>query len=254
MNTNNSNKKETYTLSPDLQKHFNTIVSRIRSISKSQKHNLINGQRGVVRSDRIVHRFSKEPNKKIPIHEGFMKINVCSSTDLKEFKGLSPFILGPVDHGDPYYPTAQNFENFYQWLKVFQQDVNGFGYPSAKYLKKRVEWFCKPTARKRNNRSRQDFLYFHFRGKRFNYLEGRKELYCGAYADLVVKTDSYKRLVNLIDEGKNIQILGYDGIDYHSDEDPKGTILYKHLMNPDRSFGHEMVLVGLLTNQKVWEW
>lgn len=74
-------------------------------------------------------------------------------------------------------------------------------------------------------------------------------MYCPAYAAGVVKTKAYKELLSLLDQGYNLQILGYDGYDYQTE----GKTLEACLNDTTRPFGHELVLVCLLTNQRVWE-
>jgi hypothetical protein len=106
-------------------------------------------------------------------------------------------------------------------------------------------------------------LYSYWKGKKLSYLEARREIYCPAYAQCVVKTKAYKKLEELLDDGVNVQvefseniihndcdqILGYDGYDYISE----GKTLKDCFYDTKRPFGHELVLACLLNGERVWE-
>ena len=57
-------------------------------------------------------------------------------------------------------------------------------------------------------------LFSYWKGKKLSYLEARKEIYCPEYSKAVIQTEAYKQLNKLLDDGYNIQIVGYDGYDY----------------------------------------
>lgn len=50
----------------------------------------------------------------------------------------------------------------------------------------------------------------------------------------------FKKLKKYIDNGLNIQILGYDGY-------PVEKSLYEHYLDESKPFGHELVLYSMLT-------
>lgn len=52
--------------------------------------------------------------------------------------------------------------------------------------------------------------------KPLNYVEARKQIYLPVYADLVRKTKKYKKLVGMLEKGKNLLIVEVDGPQYSS--------------------------------------
>ncbi len=50
----------------------------------------------------------------------------------------------------------------------------------------------------------------------------------------------------MVDEGKNIQIIGYDGRVFKD--------LFSEIEDTSKPFGHELVLCGLLRKELVWDW
>lgn len=92
-------------------------------------------------------------------------------------------------------------------------------------------------------------LYSYWKGEHLTYLQARKAIYCPLYVKMVVETPEYKALEKMVAEGTNLQILGYDGYNFEA----QGKTLKECFDDASRAFGHEMLIVGLLTNQRVWE-
>ena len=74
---------------------------------------------------------------------------------------------------------------------------------------------------------------------KYNYLECRY-FYCKFYEELASKEKDFKYLKDKINQGYNLNIVGYDGYK------PEGSYLDMY-MDISRPFGHEMVLYTMLT-------
>ena len=173
---------------------------------------------------------------------------------------LSPKSLGTITaHG---VPISKNLENFHQFAKVYQCDIDEKGQLTEKAIKYRNDRYKDPIPyrhkytkkelKELNNGIRTP-LYSLFYDKdgnehRYTYIECRY-FYCHWYEKLVVKEEQYKHVCNLIRNGFNIQIVGYDGYNVTMD-------LYDHYLDPSRPFGHELVLYTMLTikDQKKYPW
>ena len=74
--------------------------------------------------------------------------------------------------------------------------------------------------------------------KRYNYLQCRY-FYCHYYEKLAKKEKDFKILVNYIQNGYNLNIVGYDGYNVT-------TSLWDMYNDISKPFGHEMVLYTIL--------
>ena len=74
--------------------------------------------------------------------------------------------------------------------------------------------------------------------RRYTYVQSRY-FYCHQYEKLAPKTDDFKKLKQMLNEGINLQIVGYDAY-------PITKSLQEHYEDPDKPFGHEIVLYTLL--------
>jgi hypothetical protein len=165
---------------------------------------------------------------------------------------LSPKSLGPVIHNMPNLPPAKNIENYHQFAKFFSFEVKD-GKISENSLRLRCRAYedCTPHRHKFPLRIYKMFgkknvniplfsMYYDKDGKehRYTYIQCRY-FYCHWYEKLAKETDDYKKLINKINNGYNLQIVGYDG--YNPTKD-----LYEHYLDSTRPFGHELVLYSLL--------
>lgn len=157
----------------------------------------------------------------------------------KTWGNLSPMKLGPVTSYDG--KDCKIFEEFYQCSKVYPcMDDNGR--PNAQYFKWRDECYnhdlTTHTARElrhpqfnahpespKKHYEHNDCVYAVYFDEDKNklvstnsYVETRKKIYIKGYAHLVTKTEEFKELKRLIDEGKKIAILDFDCYNYYSDE------------------------------------
>ncbi|MBQ3289103.1 MAG: hypothetical protein IJH50_06800 [Kiritimatiellae bacterium] len=172
----------------------------------------------------------------------FVRID-CTSCNQDEVmnRGLSPFYLGPVECYDGL--VAQRFELAWQCAKVYPtlKDKNGNvrpeypqliaedGLPGPDYFKWRDEMWAKtekdfPTpgdmrrpAGKGNSKNCK-YAWWKVDGefRKLGYVAARKAIYIPLYAKAVVKTEAYRRLVELRDVGKNLMLIDFDGYNpYH---------------------------------------
>ena len=97
-------------------------------------------------------------------------------------------------------------------------------------------------AEKEEKKNRNIPLFSLWQGQRLTYLEARRAIYYPLYIKLVHETDEYKELVKMLEDGINIQIIGYDGYDIQTD-------LETCMKDPSRPCGHEVVLACDLMGQ-----
>ena len=143
-------------------------------------------------------------------------------------KDISPFFIGPVTGPDG--AAAHIFEIFWQCGKVYPcHDDNGK--PNADFFKWRKEFYDKTECTKDlmrhachdlgyENRDCRYFAYYDKSKKDYiplNYVEARKKVYFPEYAKLVYNTDSFNWMKGLVDEGKKIALVDFDGYNYNEE-------------------------------------
>jgi hypothetical protein len=223
------------------------------TVERQKLKNNKNGKKGLVICDKKIHYRAKNViDKRDPLHDGFLNINVCSSAK-GIWKELSPMYLGN-DVGIPTSETEDgskdgkkltflNIESLWQSMKKYENES------WEDYYETRVEWSKHKKGKRRKqfgkkaNRNIPEFSYW--KGKKLSYMEARKSIYCPLYAKYVVKTEAYKRLKSLLNQGYNLCIIGYDGRIIDD--------LKKEFNDSSKPFGHEIVLVCLLRGVKPWE-
>lgn len=164
---------------------------------------------------------------------------------------LSPKSLGPIEHGMEGVPVALSLENFHQGSKFFLHELDEEGNPTEAALKFRNEFFQDPEPHRhkferkqlpKNNPNIPEFSFLY--GKKFNYLESRW-FYCVWYEHLA----DYEMLLKLMQEGTNLNIIGYDGYPIPEGDDLK-EVLMQCYQDTSKPFGHEMVLATMLLLEK----
>jgi len=162
------------------------------------------------------------------------------------WSGLSPFNLGPCT--DKNGQTALNFENFWQYLKVYKRDVDMNNNPTPEYYEWMKAGFNNPKACRypMGRGAKPQYSLWHNNGQELHlgYIEARKAIYAPYYAKLVQATESYKKLEQLYHTESHLILRDYDGYDH----DKLGLSLTQVLNNPARKMGHAFVLKMLLTN------
>lgn len=186
----------------------------------------------------------------------FVRID-CTSGNPDEVmrNGLSPFFLGPVETYDGL--KAERFERAWQCSKVFAGFADSSGNPLPEWFAWRDRMWADasnadhmairfPAGRENANANKTLYSYWKDDGefKRLGYIDARKHIYLPVYAKAVVKTEAYRRLCALRDEGKNLLLFDFDGYNRHL---PRYNFSYNDVLHcPILKMGHGFVLAMLL--------
>ena len=188
----------------------------------------------------------------------FVHVDCTSeSADKVMREGLSPFYIGPVECYDGL--QSQTFELAWQCAKVYPSKVDAAGEPTERYFQWRdMNWgkvyprdFPNKNAIRHPERpddKSSDCLYSRWKVggefQKLKYIPARKAIYIPLYAKAVVKTEAYRRLVELRDSGKNLMLIDFDGYNIHH---PKYNFTYNDAIHCNRlPMGHGFVLAMLL--------
>lgn len=214
-----------------------------------------------------------------PEKKGFLRVDVTSGSgnkftvDKKKVSAtqMSPLFLGPVQ--DYAGLQAERFENLWQFSKVYPQlghwdSVREQPTEAWTEWKKKGYKKLKPEKRGRlakgiRTPAEVSKLRKKFRetgapwtprcswwdGAELGYIDARKRIYVPLYARLVVETDAFKALQNLVAAGKKLLIIDLDGppLSRH----PDGICVTEAsivgaLNDPSYPFGHGFVVAALL--------
>ena len=160
----------------------------------------------------------------------FVRIDCTSRNTEKVMReGLSPFHIGPVECYDGL--QSQTFELAWQCAKVYPSRADDSGEPTERYFQWRNMNWGKVYPRdfkndeeirhpERPDDKSSQCLYSRWKVgsefQRLKYVPARKAIYIPLYAKAVVKTEAYRRLVELRDAGKNLMLIDFDGYNpYH---------------------------------------
>jgi hypothetical protein len=216
-----------------------------------------------------------------PSIDGYERFNVCSSNRGLHGRELSPMLLGDytyecsqmeIDDGEPNSIKVIRFENMWQHCKIWGLDELDIQYftsrklqfdpkndehldhikPSALFYQRRRKGWASDKGKRRvahmkhyGGKTARPLFSF-WKGKFYRYIESRMEIYCPVYEQLARNTKAYKDLEKKVSSGKNVLIVGYDGYDLGN------KTLQQCIDDPSRPFGHELVLVAMLKQQRVW--
>lgn len=177
------------------------------------------------------------------------------------WKTLSPFFLRP----EPFYeitaygtkvkqsPTC--IENLWQATKVeaelSRESENKP--PKDEWWTRRNKVWSDPTPHRhvlaKADRIHPSMGRHYWNGKYISYEEARKKIYIPFYWEAAEKQPAFRELVDMYERGVNFQIIGPDGREIDSELG-----LYGELQILTKPFGHELVLVAMVLNQRVHEW
>lgn len=198
--------------------------------------------------------------KSVPLKPGFLNVFPNRKHENRKdgfgCSNLSPMMLGPVNHNEPGVPVALNIENFHQFSKVFKCELADdgsilqtfFEYRDKAYKDKIAHRhkFSRALLKTMNSNVNIPEYSVHVKSdkklQKISYLESRW-FYCVWYEHLAKKTEQFKKLLNIYENGTNLCVCGYDSYD------PEGLdsdSLYQHYLDTSRPFGHELVLISLL--------
>ena len=185
----------------------------------------------------------------------FVQIDCTSGNKDEVMRGLSPFYLGPVECYDGL--VSQTFERAWQCSKVFAGFADSSGNPLSEWFAWRDRMWADasnddhmairfPAGRENANAKKTLYSYWKVDGefKRLGYIDARKHIYLPVYAKAVVKTEAYRRLCAMRDEGRNLLLVDFDGYNIHH---PKYGFTYNDAIHcPLLKMGHGFVLAMLL--------
>lgn len=230
----------------------NELLKRQKQIEICAEKNKINNTLGKVIVSKMY--MMKTPNNVDGYLNVFPNYKHQNRKDGFGCMRLSPKSLGPVIHNMPGLPDATTIENYHQFAKFWKFELDENGEILEQYKKNRIKAYTSPPMRHKydkktlskynNNVNVPEFsVYYDKYGNehRYNYLQCRY-FYCHFYELLVQKEQDFLRLKDMIKNGYNLNIQGYDGYNVTND-------LMVHYTDTSRPFGHELVLYTMLTEE-----
>jgi len=230
-----------------LEAHAQTVALDLAENQKASRP-------GQLRCQKL--RMMREPELVAGFHLVFPNNKHQERRDGFGCASLSPMRLGPVLHGQPGLPPAQNIENYHQFNKcfVFEHTDNK---PLPPFYEKRNEAYLDPVPHRHKYEAveitRQNAGQLHAPSfsvhldatgaeRHYQYVESRF-FYCVWYEKLATQQEDFQTLCDMLDRGWNLCICGYDAYDPTLD-------LYAHYCDGNRPFGHELVLYTLLSMRR----
>jgi hypothetical protein len=183
----------------------------------------------------------------------FVQIDCTSGNKDEVMREVSPFYLGPVECYDGL--KSETFERAWQCAKVYPWMADADENPGEGYFAWRdMMWAKKGFENKidirfpagKGNARKCLYAWWKVNGtfEKLGYIAARKAIYLPLYAKAVVKTEAYRRLVELRDSGKNLMLIDFDGYNIHH---PKYNFTYRDAIHcPLLKMGHGFVLAMLL--------
>ena len=223
-----------------------------QTVKRATAANISAGRMGQVRLAALPSM--DDEDKTWPHRDGYKNINVGPGSR-GDYKQLMPCNLGPIPlrfKSDKTSADVKNVENIWEFSKVFPKDIGTNEKPIPEWFAARLKGWADPKGHRRAKKKLSDDIkpVFFWWGKdeKLGFLEARARIFCRVYDSMAVRTLAYRKLVELLKAGINVQILGLNAYDYVEEE----RSLYECIMDPNRAFGHEFVLAGLLTGNRPW--
>jgi len=219
------------------------VDANMKEVDRQALDNKTHGQKGVVTCYHM--RMMKPIDNKMGFLNVFPNAKHGKRTDGLGMSSLSPMKMGSIDHGQPNLPPAMNLENMHQGNKVFPSEVGDDGQPTAQFYENRLVMYRDPIPHRHKDSSGHKNIPVYSvwvtqQGQELHlsYIESR-QIYCHFYEQFALKSIDFHKLRQLISNGYNLQICGYDAYVPTGDMDV-------HYLDSSRPFGHEMVLYTLL--------
>ncbi len=184
----------------------------------------------------------------------FVRVDCTSNNpDAVMKEGLSPFFIGPVECYDGL--KSETFERAWQCAKVYPWMVDSDGNPNDRYFAWRdAMWAERGFGNKidirfpagKGNARKCLYAWWKIGGefRKLGYVAARKAIYMPLYAKAVVKSEAFRRLKEMLDSGKNLMLLDFDGYNIHH---PKYNFTYNDAIHcPILKMGHGFVLAMML--------
>ena len=238
------------------KENYDRHLETIKQVAKKNKENKLLGNVYVTKL-----KMMKKPELLDGIINVFPNFKHQNRKDGYGCARLSPKSLGPIKHCMSNLPEAKNLENYHQFAKIWNFELDENGTVLDQYLQKRIEGYNnsepfrykyqKKFLLEKNGTLKPEFsVYYDTEGKQHNYTYIQcRYFYCKFYEDLVKKEEDFKILQNKLKKGFNLNIVGYDG--YKPLED-----FMEMYLDTTKPFGHEMVLYIMLKedNRNNYPW
>lgn len=140
-------------------------------------------------------------------------INTTSHSPVDWSRGLSPFVLGPIELYGSH--TARIFENAWQFAKLYPEHADTNGQPTSKYWTWAQNGWKSTTAFRYPAGKGSKPLCSLWNGNRLQYIEARKQIYIPLYQHAVKRTTAYQTLERLYVEQRQLTLFDFDGYDHH---------------------------------------
>lgn len=155
-------------------------------------------------------------------------------------KGLSPFILGPVELYDGM--ISQTVESAWQFSKCYDLHTDQNENPSPMYFKWAEKGWADTRARRYPMGKGAIPLYSWWDDEKLSYIEARKRIYIPLYSKAVRHTGAFQTLKFMFDIGEDIYLWDFDGYDHK-----ELGMTYTDVINcEDKKMGHAFILGMLL--------
>ncbi len=234
-----------------LKKYNNELIDRKAEIDKIANNNKSNGTSGIVIVSKLY--MMKNPEYVSGYLNVFPNYKHQNRIDGYGCMKLSPKSLGPVVHNMPNLPEANTIENYHQFSKFWEFELDENGNILDQYKLDRINAYTSllPMRHKHDKKTLLKYnknvnipkfsMYYDKYGNehRYNYLQCRY-FYCHFYEILARKEPDFITLKKMIEDGYNLNICGYDGYNVNKN-------LMEHYTDISRPFGHELVLYTMLT-------
>lgn len=175
-------------------------------------------------------------------------IEINATTKSKNWsKGLSPMYVGMIfsDNG-----IAKNMENFWQYAKVYKNQVDDNNNPTCEYFNWKNIGYNKEWADRYPAGKGAVPLYTWYCGQKLGYIEARKALYLKYYEEGILKTDAFKKLkeawLQCKKDDTDLVLLDFDAYNHRKLDYTWDDILH----DEKRKMGHAFVLAKILSTIK----
>jgi hypothetical protein len=173
-------------------------------------------------------------------------VNTTSKAKANWETDLSPFSLGPCPLYGGY--TATNVENAWQYCKVYKQHLDSQGNLTEDYWAWARNGWSDSTPRRYPMGRGAKPEYSLWKGQKLGYIDARKQIYAPLFAEAVLKTKGWQKLLGLYETREIVVLRDYDG--YRHDLTLRPMSLSDVLNCPNKIMGHAFVLKMLLTKDE----
>lgn len=162
---------------------------------------------------------------------------------------LSPKVIGPIDTPDG---PALSIEIAHQAGRVYAHEADAAGNPLPEFYERKAKSLMDPERAKwrhvfaptkpeslaylKRIGATTEVLFNVIGGKRYDYVAAR-QFYCGYFDAALPELPEYAQLLDLLSQGVNLQLFGYDAIPELTPENA-----YRLYCDKRYRFGHESVI------------